>query len=183
MLFVRPDCTAPFFFSSFHTFHRWNGHRQVDVDEHAFQHHVWERRGQPLSERRLPAAAHVRPAGEQRSAETDRRRHGRLRWPDQQRRQVRMVEKSGKTLKNLGRCLCSAMCCSQRFFFFPFHLSPESSVWFARRAPKSRFFSDSNGGSRHQLSTKFSFTLGFSLQNGNDMRWDGAGEEILDPFF
>lgn len=46
------------------TIHRGDWYRQIDVNEHALQHHVRERRGEPLSEWRVPAAANIRPARE-----------------------------------------------------------------------------------------------------------------------
>lgn len=70
---------------------RGDWHWQVHANEHALQYHVWERRGQSLPERRLPAAKNVRPTREQRPPQTDHRWHCWLWGPDQQRGQVRGV--------------------------------------------------------------------------------------------
>lgn len=74
------------------TIHRGDWYWQVNINEHALQHHVWERRGEPLSEWRVSAAANVRPARKQRPPQTDDCWHCWLRWSDQQRGQVRMVK-------------------------------------------------------------------------------------------
>lgn len=87
-----------------------------------------------------------------------------------------MVQDASKTqLKNPGKALapCSSLRASEVFFFFV-------SLFAQTLVSSSRSFSDSNEGNRHQLSVKFSFTFWFCLQNGNDTRWDGAGEEIVD---